>query len=354
MAPPRKKIANPLEWLEAPSSPPHLTILAGTDEWVIELILERMKSLLEIEDLEYGFAILHTDDLTPEAAMDTIRGGSLLYAGRKLIFLRGTPSGRQDRLKKTLEQSVSRLDELTYIVWQIDEYDAARTPKTWPYSAAAIQPGLVIRFDERTDDEMVQWTKHLLKKSGLQISQKGTLQLAGSAQFPYELNSIVEQIKVWADNNGKVTDEVLARLALGEINAVVEEVAFHLLTGDSAKMMSAIYRLDEQVVSRNATTILWRIGSILHECWYWLLPQGKTDEERKFRWNPYQRLFQDLEPFRKQIAEPAIWETLSDLAALDTALKTTGAFQQEYRLLVQTLLPSVERFRAGTQRKVRA
>ncbi len=353
MATPRRKVVSALEWLEEPTTIPHLTFITGTDEWVIELLLDKIKVMLEIEDLEYGYAILHTDDITPEAAMDALRGGSLLYSGRKLIFLRGTPSGRNDRLKKTLEHSVVQLDEMTFVVWQIDEYDASRNSKVWPYSVQSIQPGIIIRFDERSDDEMVSWTKHLLKQSALLLSLKGIQQLANSAQFPYELNSIVEQLKVWADDTGKITDDVFNRLALGEINAVVEEVAFYLLTGDSAKMMSAIYRLDEQIVSRNATTILWRLGSILHECWYWLLPP-KADEGQKYRWNPYQRLFQDLEPHRKQITEAAIWETLSDLASLDTALKTTGAFQQEYRLLVQTLLPSVERFRAGTQRKVRA
>ncbi len=348
----KKRFVSPLDWLDDPQSPPELTFLVGTDEWVIEKMLDSFKAILQIEDLEYGFSILHCDDLTPEAAMDALRGGSLLYSGRRLIFLRGTPSGRQDKLRKILEQSVTKLEpELTYVVWQLEEYDGSKRPKLWPYTA--IQPSLIIRFDERSDDEMLLWAKYLLRNAGLKLSPKGIQQLANSAQFPYELNSIVEQLRVWADEHGTISDDVFGKLALGEINSVVEEVVFHLLTGNPDKMLAAIYRLDEQTVARNTTTILWRVGSMLHEAWQWLLPARPTDPQ-SYRWNPYQRFFQDLEPYRDRVTEAAIWETLADLSTLDTSLKTTGAFQQEYRLLVQSLLPAAKRFQSGTQRKARA
>ncbi|MDK9700848.1 MAG: hypothetical protein OEM52_11940 [bacterium] len=349
----RKQILTPLDWLEAPQQQtlPPLTFIVGSDEWVIDILIDSFKHKLAIEDFEYGFSILYADDVSPEEFFDSLQGSSLLYAAPKLVFLRDIPSGRKEKLRKLFEQTLKAIRaDNTYVVWLMDVYDGGRKPKIWPYTI--LSPQLIIRFDERDDSEMLRWTRYLLEREKLRLSPKSVSQLANSSQFPYELHNTIEQLRLWAKPDGSIDDSVFAQLSFGELDSVVEDVALYLLSGRKKEMLSALNRLDEQFVARSSTTIIWKLAAILHECWHWQLPTSADSPGG--RWNPYFRLLKDLEPFRHTISESAIWATLHDLAALDVDLKSTGAFQQEHRLLLQTLVPAVERFIAGTYSRVRA
>lgn len=344
-----KKITlNAFDWLNDESPIVAQLIFAiGDDEWVFERVINQLKTLLEITQEEYGTTYIHCEETTPEEIVDVIRSDTFLNVGNRLVILRGIPSAKQSKIREVLEKNLNHITDPTiYILWLLNEYDPYKKPRIWPYTE--ITPDIIIRFDERTDEYMLKWVKRLASELQLILSPKVMNQIAISAKYPYEINSYLTQISVWASTDGYVDDSVINKLALGEIESVTEEVAYFLLKGNKEKMMAALYRLDQQLLLKNATSIVWQLSAILFEVWY-LITKTETSERR---WSPYFKILNEIEKSKKYITEHAIWLTLNDLAELDLALKSTGSYQQGTRLLVQTLIPAVDRFQLGTKEVV--
>ncbi|MCX7834454.1 MAG: hypothetical protein N2450_00095 [bacterium] len=334
-----------LEWL-TDSTPiiAHLIFAVGEDEWVFEKILHRLKTLLEISSDEYGTQSIHLEETNPEEITNAIHTDSFFNVGNRIVFLRGLPSGKQSKVKEILKESLNHLSDASlYFIWLINEFDPYKKPRIYPYTE--ITPEVIIRFDERSDEMMLKWTKYIANELKLVMSPKMMNQIAMSAKYPYEINSYLTQISVWASQDGYVDDNVITKLALGEIESATEEVAFYLLLGNQKKMMETLYRLDQQHLQKNVTSMVWQLSAILFEVWY-MITKTETSEKR---WTPFYRILNDLEKSKQKITENAIWSTLKDLAELDLSLKSTGSYQQGTRLLVQTLIPAVSRFQAGTK-----
>lgn len=322
----------------------NLIYAVGEDEWVFDRIYSRLLQLLQIQNDEYSTTHIHSDDSSPEAIVDALRSGSLLNTGKRLVFIRGVPSAKQSKNREVLTKYLNgALDDSLYIVWLLPDFDPYKKPRLWPYKE--ITPDIVIRFDERSDELMLKWAKFLAQEMNITLSTKSYQLLAVSSKYPYEINSYLNQISVWAAPTGFVDDEVINKLALGEVESITEEVAFFLIKGDEKKMMKSFYKLDQQLLLKNATSIVWQLSAILLETWFTITKSESTEK----RWSPYFRIMNEIEKNKKNITEYAVWSTLNDLASLDIALKSTGSFQQGARLITQTLLPAVKRFQYGTK-----